>query len=46
MAYKTTGEKSPIAKTVPKVVEPCEICTRKYDKKSFFCKSCVENKDK
>ena len=45
MTSKTSGEKSPTVKEVLKV-DPCEECKRQYDKKSPFCKSCINYKDK
>ena len=29
-----------------KTKDPCDKCKRTYDKKSLFCKSCVNYKDK
>ena len=46
--YKTTvkPETTVVKATVKKTTDPCEKCTREFDKKSPFCTSCVNYKDK
>lgn len=36
-----SSESAPAVKPVKKITNPCDSCPKTYDKKSSFCKTCV-----